>query len=181
MRFLNEHAFPTPQFLLDTEVLRRIEPSGALKRINEAHAWILGKLLDESRLVRLVEQQIYPPEDFLADLRRGIWAELYGTPYSVDIYRAGLQRVHLELMAARLHHSPVVRAYARGELSVLDDDIRGVLASAQLNRPTRFHLEDARQQITRSLDPTLPPPAPRPAPEAPSFPLRIHFRFCDSG
>ena len=74
-----------------------------------------------------------------------------------------------------------VRAYARGELSVLDDDIRDVLASAQLNRPTRFHLEDARRQITRSLDPTLPPPAPKPAPEAPSFPLRIHLEFCDIG
>lgn len=179
VRFLNAQAFPTPQFLLDPDVLGRIGPSGGgLKRIGEAHAWILGSLLDERRLVRLLEQQVYSPEDFLAELRRGIWTELFGTPRSVDPYRAALQRAHLELLAERLHHSPAIRAYARGELRTLDGDIRRALTTTALDRSTRFHLEDARQQVARALDPTLPPPAPKPPPPPPSFPLRIGLGLC---
>lgn len=181
VRFLNEHAFPTPNFLLDPDVLGRIEPSGTLKRISEAYAWILSKLLDDSRLVRLLEQDVYPAEDFLADLRHGIWAELYSRPRSVDPYRAALQRTYLELLAERLHHSPDIGPYARGELNMLKSDINEALSDAELDRPTRFHLGDALQQITRALDPTLVPPAPKPRPEPPSFPLRLNVGFCESG
>lgn len=95
----------------------------------------------------------------------------------MDPYRAALQRAHLELMTERLHHSPVVRALARGELGILDRDISQALTSAGLDRATRFHLEDARQQITRALDPKFPPPAPKPRPEVPSFPLRLDTGF----
>ncbi|MEX2262678.1 MAG: zinc-dependent metalloprotease [Bryobacteraceae bacterium] len=178
MRFLNENAFPTPNFLLDPNVLGRIEPSGGLGRISEAHTWILSGLLGETRLVRLLEHRVYPPEEFFADLRRGVWAELYGPSRPVDPYRAALQRAYLELMAERLHHSAAIRAYARGELSTLDGDIGSALANAQLDRPTRFHLEDARQQIANALDPKFPPPAPRARPEAPSFPLRFDSGIC---
>jgi len=178
VRFLNAQAFPTPRFLLDPNVLGRIGPSGALKRIGEAHTWILGSLLEERRLVRLLEQQVYSPEDFLAALRRGIWAELYGTSRPVDPYRAALQRAHLEQLTDRLHHSPAIRAYARAELRALDGDIRTALRNTALDRPTRFHLEDARQQITRALDPTLPPPAPKPPMAPPSFPLRLGLGLC---
>ena len=172
VRFLNEKAFPTPKFLLDPEVLGRIEPFGSLGRIGEAQTWILRDLLDETRLTRLVEQQVYLLEQFFADLRQGVWAELYGLAQPVDPYRAALQHSHLELMAELLHHSAVIRAYAGGELSALDRDIGRVLENAELDIPTRFHLEDARRQIARALDPRVPPPAPKPRLEAPSFPLR---------
>ncbi len=178
VRFLNENAFPTPKFLLDPDVLGRIEPSGSLGRINEAHAWILRSLLDEARLVRLLEHRVHPMEEFFADLRRGVWAELYSASRSVDPYRAALQHAYLELMAERLHHSAAIRAYARGELSTLEPDIGRALTNAQLDRPTRFHLEAARQRIASALDPKFPPPAPRPRPEAPSFPLRFDLGFC---
>src|SRR5574341_1276005 len=84
-------------------------------RISEADEWILRSLLDEARLVRLLEHRVYPLEEFFADLRRGIWAELEGPPRPIDPYRAALQRAYLELMAERLFYSPAIRAYARGE------------------------------------------------------------------
>jgi len=177
VRFLNENAFPTPRFLLDPDVLRRIEPAGSVQRINEAHAWILGKLLDEDRLTRLLEHQIYPPEEFLAGLRQGVWAEVYRPLESVDPYRAALQRAHLDLMFERLHHSPALGAYARADLSALQKDIEGALADAP-DRSTRFHLEDALHQIEQALDLSLPPP-PESQPKRPSFPLRFGLGFCN--
>jgi anti-sigma factor RsiW len=84
-------------------------------------------------------------------------------------------------MTERLHHSPGIRAYVRGELNTLDRDIREALTDTRLDRPTRLHLEDAHHQITGALDPTVPPPAPKPSPEPPSFPLRVNLGFCGVG
>ncbi len=146
-------------------------------RISEAHAWILNGLIDESRLVRLLEQRVYPIEEFFDDLRLGIWSELDASR-EVDPYRAALQRTYVEVVAERLHHSAVIRAYARGELNVLNSTIEKTLLNVHLDRATRFHLEDVRQQINRALDPKFPPPAPSPRPETPSFPLRVDNGLC---
>ena len=74
--FLNDHAFTTPMFLVDPEILRRIEPVGVLDRIRTSQAGVLRTLMNSARLARLVEQQAidgdvaYAPTDFLADLRK---------------------------------------------------------------------------------------------------------------
>lgn len=54
---LNEQAFATPVLLLRAEILRRIEPSGALDRIRTSQTRVLTSLLANQRLDRLVEQE----------------------------------------------------------------------------------------------------------------------------
>ncbi len=82
MRFLNENAFATPSWAVKPEILRRIEPSGALARVNMAQERVLNSLLSNTRFDRLVEQEAidgaaaYRPADFMSDVRRGIWSEL---------------------------------------------------------------------------------------------------------
>ncbi len=169
VKFLNDHAFKAPKFALDTEVLRRVEPVGALNRIRSNQQGILNTLLQPVRLQRMIEQEAldgpaaYRPVDFLADLRKGLWGELDAPQVSIDPYRRNLQRAHLDLIADRLNgRAPVnddQRAYYRGELRSLDAGIRAAIPKAA-NRPTRLHLEDSRDQISKILDPKFALPAP---------------------
>jgi hypothetical protein len=165
VRFLNANAFDVPTWAVDPEVLRRIEPVGVLDRIRSGQQRVLNSLLSTARLGRLVEQETldgaaaYRPLDFLADVRKGIWSEVYAaTPVKIDAYRRNLQRAYVETLADRINGRQAAvddaRAFFRGELKALDVDLRS--ASARVSdRETRLHLEDVRTQIARALDPTV--------------------------
>lgn len=186
VRFLNEHAFTTPDYFIDTRILRRMEPEGTLKRIGSAQSRILSGLLDADRLSRLAEyaalaghgagrsSDVYPVSELLADLRRGIWSELYAQPGAIDPFRRALQRSYLAQADAKINPTPAVvitssrttgarsrvgtgsnsdvRALMRGELIDLDAALRSAI-SRTADRDTRLHLLDARAEIKRILDP----------------------------
>jgi hypothetical protein len=163
--FLNDHAFTTPMFLVDPEILRRIEPVGVLDRIGTGQRRVLRTLLNSDRLTRLVEQEAidgdvaYPATDFLTDLRSGLWNELDDPDVQVDAYRRTVQRTYLDLMDDQLNgRSPAegdARPFFRGELRALDRTIAAALEQVS-DRATRLHLEDAQDQIARTLDPVQP-------------------------
>jgi hypothetical protein len=182
VQFLGTHAFRTPTFLVKPEVLRRIEPAGALDRVRTAQQRVLASLLSSARVMRLVEREAidgagaYAPTDFLADVRRGVWTELTGTaPVKIDAFRRNLQRAHLETLAERVNGrqaaSDDARALFRQELRLLDDTLQGATGRGAAERVadgvTRAHLADARALIRRALDPTVqaaaPAGGPRPA------------------
>ena len=160
--FLNDHAFTTPMFLVDPEILRRIEPVGVLDRIRTSQARVLRTLMSSDRLLRLVEQQAldgdvaYAPTDFLADLRGGVWRELDEAEVEIDAYRRNVQRTYLEVIDDRLNgRSPAgddARPFLRGELRALDRSAATALARVS-DRATRLHLEDVQDQIARTLNP----------------------------
>ncbi len=171
VKFLNEHAFRVPSFAANPEILRRIEPVGVLARVRTSQRRVLSTLLGTARLQRLIEQEAldgaaaYRPADFLADVRRGIWNELDAASVRIDAYRRNLQRAYLDLVNERLNgRQPVAddqRAFYRGELRALDRSLAAALPKAA-DRETRWHLQDARDQIARALDPKVLPPAPSP-------------------
>ena len=126
---------------------------------------MLNSLLSSARIARLVEQEAidgaaaYRPLDFLADVRKGIWSEAYGTtPVKIDAYRRNLQRAYVETLADRINGRQAAvddaRAFFRGELKTLDTDLRRGGPRAT-DRATRLHLEDVRMQIARALDPAV--------------------------
>ncbi|MCU1340085.1 MAG: hypothetical protein JWO19_5666 [Bryobacterales bacterium] len=173
VKFLNENAFATPTMLLRPEVLRRIEPSGALTRIRTAQLQVLNSLLTTPRFDRLVEQEAidgaaaYRPSEFLADLRKGIFGEMYGTSVKIDAYRRNLQRAYLDLISTRLNGAQRVnddqRPMFRGELKTIAADAGAALARTT-DRDTRLHLEDVRDQIAKILDPKYQQANPTPLP-----------------
>jgi hypothetical protein len=174
-RFLNTHAFATPSFLIRPDILRRIEPAGALDRIRASQQAVLTTLLADSRIGRLTEHEAldgaaaYRPADFLADVRRGIWSELSQGSVRVDAYRRNLQRAYLEVMGDKLNgRQPATgdaRPLARGELRAVDAAAQAALARVA-DRTTRLHLQDVRDRIAKILDPRFAPPAPPPGPAA---------------
>ena len=163
VRFLNENAFETPDFLVRPEILRRIEPSGVLSRLRNSQRSVLNFLLNANRFTRLVEQSAldddaYRPTEFLADLREGIWAELSDQAVSTDAFRRNLQRLYLDLIDTRLNSDDAqwndMRALLRGQLRTLDTAVESSLARAR-DDDTLFHLQDVRDEIAAILDPEI--------------------------
>ena len=177
MRFLQENAFTTPTWLLDPTVLRKIESSGSIDRIGNAQASALASVVSNDRLARMIELDALPAKGdrytlptMLSELRHGLWSEIYaGKP--IDAYRRRLQRAYLEAMAAKINPAapnptlaafgisgPSARALAdfRGLLRAEMNDLSRELTTAMpraSDRATRAHLDDARDQIKKMLDP----------------------------
>ncbi|HYT76942.1 MAG TPA: zinc-dependent metalloprotease, partial [Vicinamibacterales bacterium] len=173
VQFLNANAFRTPSWLIKPDILRRIEPTGVIERIGTGQRRVLNSLLSTARVERLVEQEsldgdaAYRPTDFLADVRKGVWSEVYDDgPVAIDAYRRNLQRQYVDLLAERINGRQAApddaRAFFRGELKTLDADLKAV-ASRTGDRETRLHLEDVQTQIARALDPAVQAPATGPA------------------
>lgn len=174
VRFLNDAAFSTPEFFLDAEILRRIEVSGAMDRVGGAQAGLMGTLLNNSRMARLVEfealadrpSDTYTLGEMLGDLRSGVWTELSRGSVAIDPFRRNLQRAYLTLVNSKVNppapegpaanRPPPVpgeaQALLRGELRALDAAVRQAIGRSA-DRGTRLHLEDVRVRIDRILDP----------------------------
>src|SRR6185312_1225099 len=87
VKFLLENAFQTPTFMVNADVLRRIQATGVVARVRTAQSTVMNSLLQPARLDRLVEQSAvdapaasYTPVQFFADLRAGVWSELKAVP-----------------------------------------------------------------------------------------------------
>ncbi len=183
VRFLNENAFATPSWAVKADILRRIEPAGAIARVNAAQERVLNSLFSNTRFDRLVEQEAidgmaaYRPTDFMTDVRRGIWSELEGGPVRIDVYRRNIQNSYIDLLSTKLNVRPSVtddyRALIKAELRDLSAAI-GVAMTRATDRQTRAHLADARDQIAKALDPKFAAPAP---PTAVAFPFGFDDEF----
>ena len=187
-KFLVENALSTPVWLIDPEILRRIEANGALTRIRNAQNSVLNQLLNDQRFARLIEQQTidgtaaYTAAELLATVRKGVWKELDGTTVKIDAYRRNLQNAYLELVNTKVNGATPAAAPAaaagggrggrggaarsddekpfyRAELRVLNASITAALAKAT-DHDTKAHLEGAKDQIAKILDPKFLPPAP---------------------
>ncbi|NDD64648.1 MAG: hypothetical protein EBZ36_11860 [Acidobacteria bacterium] len=162
VKFLNENAFATPSWMIRPEILRRIETDGTIGRIRTTQQGLLSQLLSSARFTRLIEQEevdrgTYRAVDLLTDVRKGVWSEIGGVgAVRIDAFRRNLQRAYLELMNDKLNgRTPVTddqRPLIRGELRALNADLaRAIIRTS--DRAVRLHLEDARDLITKILDP----------------------------
>ncbi|PWT85261.1 MAG: hypothetical protein C5B57_03260, partial [Blastocatellia bacterium] len=175
--FLGENAFITPSWMIDPEILGRIEAVGAVARIRNAQNSVLTNLLNSGRFTRLVEQEAlhgsmtYRPVEFLSDVRRAIWQELDGPQIRIDAFRRNLQRAYLDVANAKINgNAPTLPAgvpvgflgsgdekpFYRAEMRALDRSI-AVAIPKTMDRETRAHLEGVRDQIARILDPRFNP------------------------
>jgi hypothetical protein len=179
VKFLSDNAFATPTWAIDKEILRRIEPVGALNRVRNAQNSVLNNLLSSARFARMIEQQTldgaaaYAAADFLADVRGGIWSELSAPRVTVDAYRRNLQRAYLDIANNKLNAPPQAtpqglpagfaamfvtsgdeKAFYRAELRSLNAQLGTALARTT-DKPTRAHIEASRDHIAKILNPSF--------------------------
>jgi hypothetical protein len=118
VKFLIDNAFTTPLWVLDPEILRRIEAVGAIDRIHNAQRAVMNNLLSSPRFSRLIEQEAidgtaaYAPTEFLATVRKGVWRELEAPQVKVDAYRRALQHTYLDLVNTKVNPPAAVAVVA---------------------------------------------------------------------
>lgn len=177
VKFLSDNAFATPTWAIDKEILRRIEPIGALNRIRNSQNSVLNNLLSSARFARLVEQQTldgvnaYAPDEFLGDVRNAVWSELNAPKVTIDAYRRNLHRSYLDIANTKLNMPTAAppqglpasfaalfvssgdeKGYYRSELRTLSAAITAAIPRSA-DKATKIHLEAVRDQIGKILNP----------------------------
>lgn len=180
LQFLIDQAFETPKWMINEEILRRVESAGTVDRIRAAQASVLSRAMDFSRLARMLEnetlngaKEAYTVLEMMADLRKAVFAESYRNR-SVDTYRRNLQRAYVEQLEslltkdeqkpknvaaakAYLGYTPLdasqsdIRPIARGELEDLLKLVKRGASSAP-DQMTRYHYNDLYVRIEDALD-----------------------------
>ena len=180
--FLLKHGFTRPDWILDTETIRLVQPAGVAETVRRLQETALDRVLDADRLDRMTEAEwlagpgdaVYAPAEMLAELRAGLWAETRaGAP--IDVSRRVLQRAHIDRLGELLRDDPDariarfrqrtfgyrplaadrsdVRPLARGELRALDAELARAASRYRPASIERLHVEDARARIAEILDP----------------------------
>ena len=176
LAFLSDNVFTTPEWMLDADILRRIEPAGAVDRLRSRQVSILGSVLNPARLQRMVEAEALDGEDsypmlaFMADVTDAVWSEFAQATPVVDTFRRNLQRGHLDQLERLMTSDTTIGSnltffYGTG-VNVAQSDIRPaaraqleeIRSSAKRNIPlagdaaTRLHLRDVVERINGMLD-----------------------------
>ena len=95
--FLNQHLFKTPYWMIDKNILNKIEYAGTTNRIRSVQSSYLSRVLDFGRMARMIENEAlngnnaYSLNEMMIDLKDGIWSELKNNK-SIDVYRRNLQK-----------------------------------------------------------------------------------------
>ncbi|NOT09004.1 MAG: zinc-dependent metalloprotease [Gemmatimonadales bacterium] len=157
MKFFVDEVFTAPTWLVEENLLRRIESAGAIDRVRQVQAGIVNRLLDPARMLRLSEAEVYQPAQayrlsaMLDDLKNGIWgADLTGTE-SVNVWRRNLQRAHLARLAALMQDAPAPPAAnpnAPAPVAVAMTDIRPLVRAQLVSLRAA-----ARARVARTADP----------------------------
>ena len=177
MAFLQEHAFQRPDWLLNTDVLNRIQHAGALDEIRQRQVGIVNMVLDPQRLARMIEAEVmlgdeaYTLAEMMEDLRTGLWSELRGGG-DINPFRRSLQRGYVErleyLMTEEVEPPPArfrafiaftpvdvsqsdIRPYVRGELTTLRREVAAAVSRTS-DRATQLHLRDTLVRIDDILE-----------------------------
>ncbi|GGI57493.1 zinc-dependent metalloprotease [Winogradskyella haliclonae] len=170
MQWLHKNAFVSPTWLVDKNILNKIDYAGYTERLRGLQARHLNRLLSFETLGRLIDYKAldasnYSALEMLRDLRKGVWSEAnFGQ--NVTVYRRNLQRAHIDqlgnLMTGEMNrrfsrkyynvNQSDVRALVRGELNVLKQRLRTASNSA-VNTETKYHYRDCLERVNSILDP----------------------------
>ncbi|MGZ9675549.1 zinc-dependent metalloprotease [Flavobacterium sp. GNP001] len=178
--FLNTQLFNTPKWLLDQNVLSKINPDSGVEAIKSMQDATLSSLMAGDRMVRLMETSVaskdnYSADEMVTDLKKGIFSELKSNG-AIDMYRRNIQKIYVDKLIELLKpgttivRSNVVGAtygfntrrvnlaqtdlpsIARGQLVALKNELK--IASGQMtDRLSKYHTQDLISRISEALDP----------------------------
>ncbi|MGK7391651.1 MAG: zinc-dependent metalloprotease [Candidatus Cyclobacteriaceae bacterium M2_1C_046] len=177
VKFLIDEGFETPEWIINKEILSKIEASGITERIRRLQVNLLENVLNTQRIARMLEAEAVEQEDvytfieLMDDMRKGIWKEVYNTS-SADPYRRNLQRAYIDHMNHLLNEAKDVTGsgnayYVRTNVNISQSDIKPVVRE-QLrilerdiknrmgrfnDRTTRIHYQDILERIDDVLNP----------------------------
>ena len=174
MNFLQRELFKTPTWMIDKNILNKIEFAGNINRIRATQSRTLNSILDFGKMARLIENEsingnnAYTLIEMMSDLKNGIWEEIY-TNKTIDVYRRNLQLAYLDRINyimneeqgstpswARNYVTTVkvsqsdIRTISVGQLLELRKDIKKSLKKNS-DKMSKMHLETAAAKINKIL------------------------------
>ena len=161
MNFLHQQLFQTPQWLLEKNVLNKIQDTGALERLRSFQVRYLNRLFDGDRLNRLSENEAlngsttYTLTNVMDDSRIGIFSEIK-TGTNPDAFRRNLQRAYISKMAALMKMTDAkydqtdIKAAIRANLTALKTSLKGL--KRMKNKAAKTHFEDVKARIEDVLE-----------------------------
>ena len=173
MNFLQNQLFETPEWMINKDILNKIEFAGITNRIRSTQSRTLNSLLDFGKMARLIENEAingknaYSLIEMMTDLRKGIFNEVYKNK-TIDVYRRNLQLAYLDrisyIMSNEQGSTP---SWARNYITsvkVSQSDIRTVAANQLIelrkdlkkhknksDKMTKMHLEMVQNKISNIL------------------------------
>lgn len=177
--FLQKQLFETPTWLLDKNVLNKINTPAATERVYTIQSNILNSLLSSSRLGRMAATtdrfgaaNTYQVDELITDVKNGIFSELT-TKKAVEQNRRNLQKVFVDALGNLVNNTNSASAASFGGFSIsLSPSVKNTdvpsIAKAHLkmlrskilaavpgttDKLTKYHLEDLADRIKQILEP----------------------------
>lgn len=159
VKFLNDQLFNTPKWILDNEILNRLQDDGAVTAMKSMQVRTLNSVLEPRKLGRVIENEAlngkaaYGMLELFSDVRDGIWSEL-SAGKTIDTYRRNLQSGYIDRMETLMKDTSQsdISSVARAELKTLQARIKAAIPRTS-DRMSKIHLEDALEKVNSILDP----------------------------
>ena len=157
IEFIGEYGFGNLDYLLDEDVIRKLESKGSEGRIMTFQVRLMNTLLNSDKLLRISEYESlgsgdHSLEKVMEAVRSEIWNDLDRSRIDIKAYKRNLQRQHVEFLASRLKIRDDLRPFSRAQLVSLERRCRSA-ANRASNSVTRAHLRDQAEIIGQYLRP----------------------------
>ncbi len=171
MEFLDEYAFSSPTWVLNADILNRINQATFVETLRGQQVSVLNNITAPSRLARLIEwerrwdERTYTAFEHMDNVRASVFKEMRSNS-NVDVHRRNLQRAYV-LQMENLMNMDSFSGFGNTPVTVSQSDIRPIVreqletlktevarAKGRTNdRATRVHYNDLENRIDNILNP----------------------------
>jgi hypothetical protein len=160
LNWLHTNVFETQNWLLDKNILNKIDEAGYSDIMQKYQNRFLNTLLNAKTLKRMIDATIIQDDNYTAvamigDLSSGLFSETKTTK-NIGLHRRNLQKSFIQTMANLMEEASVkntdISSIVRGELTSLKQQLNSASKRA-LNKITTYHYKDAVVMIDTILDP----------------------------
>tara|TARA_B110000090_G_scaffold168525_1_gene187460 strand:- start:1270 stop:3714 length:2445 start_codon:yes stop_codon:yes gene_type:complete len=160
LKWLLKNTFDTQEWLLDKNILNKIDETGYSDRILRYQNRHLYTLLNVKTLKRMIDAEViqfefYPASDMVKTLRRGIFSETKVVK-NVDLFRRNLQKSFIDRMGILMSDSVIkntdISSIVRGELVALKYAV-SIASKRAISTMTKYHYRDCIHKIEAILNP----------------------------
>lgn len=151
IKFLNKNLFETPTWMIDKNILDKIQFAGAVDQVRGLQSSYLNRILDFGRLARVIENEAlngseaYSLDELMSDLKNGIFSELKNNS-NIDIYRRNIQRAFIQRLGYLMKENQSIPSFFRSSSSIT----RVKVDESDIRSSTLGVLIDLRRELNKA-------------------------------
>jgi hypothetical protein len=151
IKFLNKNLFETPAWMIDKNILDKIQFAGAVDQVRGLQSSYLNRILDFGRLARVIENEAlngseaYSLDELMSDLKNGIFSELKNNS-NIDVYRRNIQRAFIQRLGYLMKENQSIPSFFRSSSSIT----RVKVDESDIRSSTLGTLIDLRRELNKA-------------------------------